>query len=403
MPNESLKVGDRVRVNKGGLFTIDRYGIVVGFHVGQADAVVRLDDEMGQGCFAPRLLTRVDPQPEPDPLAVLRGSYGCLTDDCQYWDVDSAVVCQESVPCLLGRKLRKPQPQVKPSEAPQFNSDFPWKSEYAKVVAECDQLRAALSVATKALEPFANYGSVVLRPHSTDSILLTDMDHCHENAIRKSHFYAAATALFDPAIADELESAQARAERHTEAVLRVNELTTEVAELRANVARSAERTRALEEERDTYERDIRVLAESGCQQATQLAEQGWRLRSLEEVAEAALAKVARLSALLNTPETEDFDKAVPLEAAHQVLRWGAKHDTGKSAEDWFWLVGYLAGKALAAGKQGDQTKALHHCISTAAALRNWHAHIRSGLSEMRPGISVEQQIPDEALAAAVKP
>lgn len=98
------------------------------------------------------------------------------------------------------------------------------------------------------------------------------------------------------------------------------------------------------------------------------------------------AKVTRLNFLLNTPETENFDKAVPLEAAHQVNRWGSEHDAGKQPEDWFWLLGYLAGKALASVKAGDMEKAKHHCISSAAVLRNWHAHIRSGDSLMRPGI-----------------
>ena len=98
----------------------------------------------------------------------------------------------------------------------------------------------------------------------------------------------------------------------------------------------------------------------------------------------------RLNALLNTPEIEDFDKAVPLESAHQIERWGAQHDAGKNPEDWFWLVGYLAGKALAAFKTNDLTKAKHHCISASAALRNWHAHIRSGQSEMRPGVSAQK-------------
>lgn len=92
-----------------------------------------------------------------------------------------------------------------------------------------------------------------------------------------------------------------------------------------------------------------------------------------------------LHALLNTPETEDFDRAVPLEAAHQVHRWGSEHDAGKQPEDWFWLLGYLAGKALASAKAGNMEKAKHHCISSAAALRNWHAHLRSGKSVMRPG------------------
>ncbi len=101
-------------------------------------------------------------------------------------------------------------------------------------------------------------------------------------------------------------------------------------------------------------------------------------------------KVEEFNALLNTPEIEDFDKAVPLEAAHQIMRWGAEHDEGKNPEDWFWLVGYLAGKALAASRAGDLIKAKHHCISTSAVLRNWHAQLRSGISVMRPGISAEK-------------
>jgi hypothetical protein len=97
-------------------------------------------------------------------------------------------------------------------------------------------------------------------------------------------------------------------------------------------------------------------------------------------------EVEELRHLINTPETEDFDRAVPLEAAHQVERWGVAHDGGKTHPDWFWLVGYLAGKALAASLAGDIGKAKHHCISTSAALRNWHAHLRAGESFMRPGI-----------------
>lgn len=96
--------------------------------------------------------------------------------------------------------------------------------------------------------------------------------------------------------------------------------------------------------------------------------------------------VAALEAVLNTPEVDTFDKGVTLEAAHQVIRWGTEHDSGKNPEDWFWLIGYLAGKALHAHRMGDLHKAKHHCISTAAVLRNWHSHIRSGESLMRPGI-----------------
>lgn len=104
-----------------------------------------------------------------------------------------------------------------------------------------------------------------------------------------------------------------------------------------------------------------------------------------------------LRSLLNTPEIEDFDKAVPLEAAHQIQRWSAPHDAGKNPEDWFWLIGYLAGKALSAIKAGNDEKAKHHCISTAAALRNWHAAIRKHESEMRPVLSSEKAAIEDTL------
>ena len=97
------------------------------------------------------------------------------------------------------------------------------------------------------------------------------------------------------------------------------------------------------------------------------------------VAEAATDK------LLNTPELRDFTAGVMLEALHQRARWGSAHDAGKQPEDWFWLLGYLAGKALHAHKSGDAEKALHHTISSAAALANWHSSIL-GLTDMRPGI-----------------
>lgn len=87
------------------------------------------------------------------------------------------------------------------------------------------------------------------------------------------------------------------------------------------------------------------------------------------------ARVEQLEALVNTPQTADFLEAVRLEAAHQVQRWGYAHDRSKSAENWFWLVGYLCGKALRAAITGDKMKALHHTISSAAALLNWHAAI----------------------------
>ncbi len=96
-------------------------------------------------------------------------------------------------------------------------------------------------------------------------------------------------------------------------------------------------------------------------------------------------EVERLDKIINTPEFHDFIKAVPLEASHQLNRWGTKSDEGKSPADWFWLIGYLAQKAMMAQLATDWIKAKHHCISTAAALANWYASI-AGSSNMRPGI-----------------
>lgn len=98
------------------------------------------------------------------------------------------------------------------------------------------------------------------------------------------------------------------------------------------------------------------------------------------------ARIAELEGLINTPELVDFVKAVPLEAVHQRDRWGSEHDAGKTNADWFWLVGYLAGKALNALAVKDQDKALHHIITTAAACANWHAALL-GKTNMRPGIA----------------
>lgn len=97
-------------------------------------------------------------------------------------------------------------------------------------------------------------------------------------------------------------------------------------------------------------------------------------------------ELERLRSLVNTPTLHSFRDGVVLEAAHQRERWGSAHDAGKQPSDWFWLVGYLAGKALHAQTSGNTEKALHHTISTAAALANWHAAIGGESTAMRPGI-----------------
>jgi hypothetical protein len=121
---------------------------------------------------------------------------------------------------------------------------------------------------------------------------------------------------------------------------------------------------------------------------------------------AEAAEGRRLTALVNTPELLDFMKAVPLEAVHQVERFGSEHDNRKTPEDWFWLIGYLAGRALAHHKEAERLaaisndiardfredqiahhreKAVHHCITTAAACANWHLAVVGKVS-MRPGV-----------------
>lgn len=70
---------------------------------------------------------------------------------------------------------------------------------------------------------------------------------------------------------------------------------------------------------------------------------------------------------INTPQTEDFIEAVRNEAAHQLNRWGGEHDDRKAPEDWMWLLGWLISKAV---QQPD--KRLHHIVTSAAALAQWH-------------------------------
>ena len=98
------------------------------------------------------------------------------------------------------------------------------------------------------------------------------------------------------------------------------------------------------------------------------------------------AEVARLKAEINSPITNDWLEGVRIEAVHQQERWPSEHDGGKTHPDWFWLVGYLAGKALFASMQGNVEKAKHHTISTGAALLNWWRHITGDATGMRPGI-----------------
>lgn len=124
-----------------------------------------------------------------------------------------------------------------------------------------------------------------------------------------------------------------------------------------------------------------------------------RLDALQTQIAPLLAELARLQAMINSPITLEYLRGTANEIVHQVERWGTVHDRAKEPQDWFWLVGYLAGKALAAHLAGNTEKALHHTISTGAALGNWHAHIRLGTSEMQPGSSDLQQFLESAFGA----
>lgn len=119
--------------------------------------------------------------------------------------------------------------------------------------------------------------------------------------------------------------------------------------------------------------------------------------------ETAVLELQRQEALLNNPELYDFSEGTKLEALHQRERWGSSHDGGKTPFDWFWLIGYLAQKAAAAHVAGDLDKALHHCISTAAACANWHAAVAGTYTNMRPGIEAPQQECDHVWSGAHMP
>lgn len=138
---------------------------------------------------------------------------------------------------------------------------------------------------------------------------------------------------------------------------------------------------------------------------------------------AEAAEGRRLSALVNTPELLDFQKAVLLEAVHQQDRWGCAHDGGKTPADWFWLLGYLGGRALEHHKEAERLdgeisnasapgyeilrkqityhreKAVHHCITTAAACANWHMAVVGKIS-MRPGVDPATVIEAAGLGVA---
>lgn len=102
---------------------------------------------------------------------------------------------------------------------------------------------------------------------------------------------------------------------------------------------------------------------------------------------AAEVELKRLQQLIDTPYTADWVEGVKLEAAHQIKRWGTDHDEGKEPSDWYWLLGWLAGKALMAVLRGDLEKAKHHTISSGAVLLNWHRRMCGEDFTFQPGMT----------------
>jgi len=116
-------------------------------------------------------------------------------------------------------------------------------------------------------------------------------------------------------------------------------------------------------------------------------------QSTESVLRKAFDKIVEAEVLLeeiNVPEIHDFANGVVTEAMHQRARWGTDHDAGKTDADWFWLIGYLAGKALhnpaGTGELQGEDLRLHRIVATAAACANWHAARSGTYTRMRPGI-----------------
>lgn len=106
---------------------------------------------------------------------------------------------------------------------------------------------------------------------------------------------------------------------------------------------------------------------------------------LQAALRAERERAERLEWLLDTPHTDEWFEAVRVEAGHQIKRWGVEHDVGKEPQDWFWLLGYLVGKALRAAVDGDTEKAKHHTISSGAALLNWFRAMTGDSQVMQPG------------------
>lgn len=97
-----------------------------------------------------------------------------------------------------------------------------------------------------------------------------------------------------------------------------------------------------------------------------------------------------LHAMINTPEVDDFLRGVQLEGAHQVQRWGQAHDRSKSAENWHWLLAYLAGKALRAHIERRHAEGQASHDQHSSGVLQWHRAI--GRDEGGRGVGADADL-----------
>ena len=122
-------------------------------------------------------------------------------------------------------------------------------------------------------------------------------------------------------------------------------------------------------------------------------------------------KFLALRAAVGEPLNADWFEGVRREFAFQADRW-REPDKIKQPEDWHSLVVLLASKAIAAQHCGDKDKALHHTISTGAALLHWW-HAIAGKSNQtspppvteafRKGADVEAGVPSTLAGMVIGP
>jgi len=77
--------------------------------------------------------------------------------------------------------------------------------------------------------------------------------------------------------------------------------------------------------------------------------------------------------MADAPVTDDFLADVEQEAAYQAI-WGG-NDSQKTDDEWFWTLGWIAGKALR--PDADLEKKRHRLRAAAALLMNWDKHLTS--------------------------